>query len=114
MMTLDQVKEVYDVTSHGTISSPGKFEGECPVVVALWDLTMESGEDEIVYDGDTPVSIFVVDDELREAFPETAGTYAIALYESDQGFVMSIYYATKAELDEARARCESADEEIDD
>lgn len=106
MMTLNQVKEAYDVGPHGTITSPGKFEGECPVVVALWNLAMESGEDELIDDGDIPVSVFVIDDDLRKEFPETEGSYAVALYESDQGFVNSIWYSSKEELDAARKRVE--------
>lgn len=114
MMTLEQVKEQYTVNRQGIITSLGKFEGSHWVDVALWDLALDSA-DETIYDGEMPVSVFVVDSELATLAPEYfEGVYAVALYESDQGFVYSSPYATKAELDAARARCEASDDDNTD
>lgn len=94
------------VNEAGLIQGPCKFEGEPPVVVALWDLSLRGCDDDVIYDGDTAVSIFVVDDDMRREFPETEGFHAIAVWERSDGFVCSEFYDTKADLEAAIARCE--------
>jgi len=72
----------------GVIVTPGKFEGEPEYAPYYYDLAMENGEDELVFDSDdTPVSIFYVSDEDREMFHIKPETHAILLWVSDDGFV---------------------------
>ena len=72
------------------VVSPGKFEGEPIWLVYLWDLALESFADSTEYDGDTEVSVFEVDAEMRVYDPYTfaeSSVNVIRVWENDQGFV---------------------------
>jgi len=72
------------------IGDPGKFEGECVFVRDLWhDVVMNGMEDETVYDGDTPVSVVLLDKETRKDFELDETDYAVCLWEDSNGFVRS-------------------------
>lgn len=67
---------------------PGKFEGEPEYVEKYWGFTMDSAEDDLVYDeNDVAISIFYIDEDDIELSPELTGNYAIALWEDNNGFV---------------------------
>jgi hypothetical protein len=82
-MTRKEVLEQYDIDKNGLIQDPGKFEGEMLFAPYFYDSSLESGADETVYDGDTPIDIFVIAEEDLKEFPELKGIYAISLSESD-------------------------------
>ena len=76
----------YRVSSHsGTITQPGKFEGEMYYVPFFWNVVME-GFAEDMSDGSARVELEAED---WQKFPETRGFHYIRLYESDQGFVFA-------------------------
>ncbi len=118
MMTLSDVQKHYDVNDQGTITSPGKFEGEQAYVVALWDLVMGGCSDEDVDDNGMLVSVFTIDAELIAAWPDAfevntvRNDAAVLLWESDNGFVNSSV-VTKDELTAFYQRIESAVSEED-
>lgn len=91
------------------IRTPGKFEGEPVYVRTLWDSTMDGCEDDTLYDGDTPVSVFFVDAAMRAAFDLPAQTYAIILWESETGFVNS-RLTSRADYDQLVTDLASADD----
>lgn len=77
------------------ITTPGKFEGELSFVPKLWDMTLESMEDETLWDGDTLISIFRNCPKLWETIGEEHGLdfefEYVAMYEDSQGFVHTEY-----------------------
>lgn len=104
MMTKADVAAEYTLTDRGTVSSPGKFEGEPWYVVALWGLVLDGGAD--METGEDPsVSWFRVDSNLTDLFVsesmtaeqagDTVGAFVeaypvgsyVGLYEDSQGFV---------------------------
>ena len=97
-MNRKEILAWYDVNEHGIITSPGKFEAEMLYAVHFWDLTLESREDEIVYDGDTPLSIFHISSEDKTTFPELDGVEYISLYEDSQGFVYCLEWESEKEM----------------
>lgn len=81
-----QIEKDFEVED-GVITTPGKFEGSMVYVPAFWDLTLEGGEDEIEWDGDTLISIFHVTSEDRGIFPELQGAKTLEIWEDSFGFV---------------------------
>ena len=82
---------IYETNEHNIIISPGKFEGECRYVPYFWDKTMEGAEDETIYDGETPVSVFKIAPEDIATYPELteySDSYLL-LFEDGMGFVNS-------------------------
>jgi hypothetical protein len=101
----------------GIIVSPGKFEAEPEYVPAFWDVVLNGCADETIDDGGREVSIVLVTDEDRARWPELRDIHAVAMVESDQGFISSDAM-TATRLDEYRAGCErdarAADEAEDE
>jgi hypothetical protein len=87
-------------------SGPGKFEGEPSYVPYYWDKTMDGSEDDTIYDGDTPVSVFIVSTEDINIFPELKGTYSVLLWEDDYGFVNRMECESKEKLESLTAELE--------
>jgi hypothetical protein len=106
-MTRAEVLNSYDVIGRGSITSPGKFEGEMLYVPAMWESTMHGGGDADF--GSVQFVIFT--DEDRKEFPEIGPTYGMAMEESEQGFIYTEEYETKAEYDAAVERMENAEAE---
>jgi hypothetical protein len=109
MLTRQEVCNAYEAR-HGIIKSPGKFEGEPLWVPAFWDVGLDGCPDEDAGN----VWFFVVTDDDRAQFVELHDVYGVALEESDQGFVYSQTYATKADYDAAIAEVEAQDTEDTD
>jgi len=107
-MTKQEILEQYDVDKHGIIKDPGKFEGEMLYAPYFYDA---GGGDDTVYDGDTPIDIFIIEGEDLAEFPELKGTYAVALSESDQGFINLEHFFSKKDFDEAMEEFEESQEE---
>lgn len=71
-----------------TINTPGKFEGEPVLVRHAWRMVMDGCEDEILSPSESETySLFFWTDEERNRFGLSADDYALALWESDNGFV---------------------------
>jgi hypothetical protein len=88
------------------ITSPGKFEGETDLVEYLYSL---DATEEIFDDSDTIYSVYELDDEDRQKFPDDhADAFAIILWERSDGFVMSHYCNDEKALDAFKAECEKA------
>jgi hypothetical protein len=71
----------------GYVTAPGKFEGEPIEVLYFHDLLMNGVSGETLYDGDMPIDVFFVDEDDRLLWGLDADTYAVTLWESEQGFV---------------------------
>lgn len=101
----------YQLTDHGTIRGPGKFEGEWFPALFYYDAWNAGAADaEFDFGGDgivDAVAFFVVSDDDRRCVPELADTYGCALHNDDQGFISAAWYETKAEYDAAMDKCES-------
>lgn len=93
--------------------NPGKFEGEPEYVKAFWEVMMDGGADETIYEGDHPHEVFVLSDEDRMKYGFDEEDYALVLWESDQGFV-NHEVISKAGLNAFRTHCEKFNEENDD
>lgn len=78
----------YDISEHGTIQNPGKFEGEMHYVPELWNKALEGGSDYTLYDDlDTCYDVFIVNNEDRTLYDLSPDIYALVLHEDDNGFV---------------------------
>lgn len=89
----------YDVNEHGIITSPGKFENDMLYAVHFWDLALEFGEDETIYDGgDTSISLFHISPNDRMAFPELGKVEWLGIYEDSQGFVHVLEWESEDEM----------------
>jgi len=98
----DSIVKQYSINEHGIITDLGKFQTEMCYVPYFWEIGMNGFADE---DADG-VWFFVIDDDDRELFPDLGEAYGIALDQSEQGFVGSTVFDTKAEYLESLARCE--------
>ena len=104
----EQILKDYKVSDHGVIHSPGKFEGEMlyvPYFHARWG---EGGGDEEF----GSAVFFVITPWDVDAFPELAGTYGLALEETDQGFVNCASYDTETRYLFAVEEAEAAESEL--
>lgn len=91
-MTKDDVSaQGFNMDSHGTITTPGKFEGEPWWALELYDFIMNGGGDETLYDSDTPFEIFNVDKDMATRYDLDPSITRIACHESDQGFFCMDY-----------------------
>lgn len=97
MSTRAELEREY-ATKDGIIRNPGKFEGEPLWVPYFWVQGLDgcANLDVDGEDGSPPIWAFQVTDEDRTQFPELAKVYAVALEESDHGFVFS-WTLTEAE-----------------
>lgn len=113
---IEPMRAEYDWTSHGTIANPGKFEGETIAALYYYDCSMNgSGEDVSDYSVDGDIcgpneQLFDVDSAEREALNLSAGTFAVLLSESDQGFV-SLTELTLKEYQDLRGAIDARDTE---
>jgi hypothetical protein len=89
-MTRAEVIAQYTINQHGTITSPGKFEGTPIYAPHFWELTLDGDGDE-TYDAMLCkyVTVIKVESWDREEYPELEDDDAelIQVYEDDQGFV---------------------------
>jgi hypothetical protein len=84
---------------------PGKFQGEHPLVPHLWDLTLESSEDDIFYGvDDTMYSVFEIDEAMQQEWDTDA--VVIVLWEDNFGFVNSAWYTSEEDYEVARTETE--------
>lgn len=97
-MNRKEILAWYDVDQYGIIHSPGKFESDMLYAVHFWDLTLESGEEEMVYDGDMPISLFHISPDDKTAFPELNDIAWLGLYEDSQGFVYVLEWESEEEM----------------
>lgn len=98
-------------TAINVIREPGKFEGEPTYVPYLWDVVMDGFSDTTAYDGDTPVDILIIDSDDVAKFPDLKGIYAVAVWESEQGFVN---HRTFGAADELQDMIEALEAEYED
>ena len=112
-MNRQQIESEYDVQD-GMIRSLGKFEAE-PVYAPYFYDDMLNGCSEILdWPDETRTDLFEVDTDDRAMFPElSTETVAVALEESEQGFV-HIEELTQKQLDALRARNEREWEEAEE
>lgn len=93
------------------VTGPGKFKGEPAYVPYFYDLTMDSSQDDTIYDGDTPVFCFDVTDTDRKAFPDLADVHRVYLWESEQGFVYHRTVESAKEANELESSLSNDEEE---
>lgn len=91
-----------------TIREPGKFEGEPEYVRdVLWPMVLDGASDETLYDGDSAIEFFFVDDNLRREYELSANTAVLAVWERTDGFVMH-RAMSQQEFDRVKRAIESA------
>jgi len=114
------IHEMYDVSLHGIVTSPGKFEGEPWWVASMW-YELSRWEDDRIYAeaNGTVFTVCKIDSELLAAYPGIQAwqglpprparppadepTY-IVLWEDNQGFVTAVELTTE-QLDKLRNKC---------
>jgi len=76
------------------IVSPGKFEGEHPVIPELWDKALNGCADDETFEGNILYSLFSIGKEETKKYPDLIELEVcyIRLWETDFGFVMSEFY----------------------
>ncbi len=89
------VDEGWELSPHGTVRNPGKFEGQRWQTVCFWEKVMDSqADDEIFDEGDTLMSVFHLDDTERELYGFDKEDEVAVLSEDEYGFVsMSLWTA---------------------
>ncbi len=105
------INEGYALSEWGTITDPGKFE-DCPwAAVIFHDVTMNGASDEELWNTNGElVDVFYIKDQTeRDAYDLDENTYAVTVYQSDQGFV---YFSEWTE-DAYKALVKSFEEEIE-
>ncbi len=84
-MTRKDILAEYEV-EHGTIRTPGKFQGEALYVPYFWDAFLNGCADR---DNGQVLGFDVTDDDKKE-FPELRKRRTVKLVETDQGFVLEL------------------------
>ena len=71
------------------IERPGAFEGEPRYVPFYWDLSLDSCSDAQYYLADRHYTLFLINEDDIEEWPELADGYALELSSDDSGFIWS-------------------------
>jgi hypothetical protein len=84
-----------------TVSFPGKFEGEGRYSPYFYNAIMDGGIGEEFYfgEGEPIYTLYVLESEDKEIFPELKDVYGVCLWESEQGFFNCIILDTKEDYD---------------
>jgi hypothetical protein len=85
---------------------PGKFEGEINLTEKLYELSLDSGQDEEISDEGFGHYMLFVDLDKDAELGDLEGTKAGILHTSDQGFVSGFYFDTVREARERWAELE--------
>jgi hypothetical protein len=72
------------------IEEPGKFEGEAMYTPYFYDLALDGGSDETIHIDNCAYDIFEISKDDIDRYPELDGIDRVAIYERDDGFVMSM------------------------
>jgi len=114
-MTRDELLDTYDVDSRGVIQSPGKFEGEPLYVPHYWDMSGDGSCDMLTWSDGSTVYVVTLDATDYAEWPELTGVHALAMQESESGFVSCATHTAES-LAELEADCESdeSDDESED
>lgn len=83
-MTREQILSDYNVSDHGIIQNPGKFESEMLYAPYFYDSMLNGGGDETLSDNS---ELFELSDDDHALFPELGSDAFLVLTISDSGFV---------------------------
>ena len=100
MTTITDYREAFETDTNDVITSPGKFEGEHLSIAYFWECAME-GDTITAWDGTTPIFFFPITTSDLELFPDLKDRYGLALYETESGFVNSVWFESLTEYNEA-------------
>lgn len=89
---------------------PGKFEKE-PIWVPYFFELLDSPHDDYQVSEGEYASLFVVDDDDREVFPELQESYAVCIWTDSQGFVYGEALASQEAYEEKKEYLGKAQEE---
>lgn len=90
------------------VAGPGKFEGEPAYVPYFYEFGLNTQCDYEAYDAlETYYQAFKVRENDTSIFPELVGTYAVVLWESDNGFVNSASFDSEEDFDKAWSEIEN-------
>jgi hypothetical protein len=92
VLTREEVAEGWQVSQHGTISSPGKYEGQPAYVPAFWDVASEADRGEELPGGGYWVE-FKLSPVDTSDWPELAGRATLRLAELEDGSVYEVDWA---------------------
>ena len=98
--TIIDYREQFEVDETDTITSPSKFEGEHLSIAYFWDCALE-GDAVTVWDGVTVIHFFPITPSDLELFPDLKDRYGVALYETESGFVNSVWFESRTAYNEA-------------
>ena len=92
------------------ITTPGKFQGERRYVPTLWSVVLDGGADETIDRGEdeSPIAIIILTDEDRQAMG--CADYAVALWETSDGFIRSRWFKSADAVDRAFAAADDRGE----
>ena len=90
-MTRQEIVDTYTITERGTISNPGKFEGEMLYVPFFYDLFLAGFSDrERDLDPDESIIGFDLCDADRDRFPELENKRTVNLHLRSDGSVIEV------------------------
>lgn len=109
IITRREIEESYDTYPDNpiVIKDPGQFEGQCLWAPYFWEYYLNGFSDEDL----AGVLLFVISEEDKAEWPELAEDFAIALEQSDSGFVYCTVIETEAEYNRLVAKLEREEEE---
>jgi len=94
-----ELRELYNTDEHDIVRNPGKFEGEWLPTVYYWDLVLRrEHEDCLILECGLEVSVFAVNEDDLDLFPDLARLSSVAVWLDDSGFVLGKYYTSAHEL----------------
>jgi hypothetical protein len=83
------------------VKGPGKFEGEQRYSPYFYDAIMDGGIGEDFYfgEGKPEYTLYILEKEDKDIFPELENVYGVCLWESEQGFFNCIPLDSKEDYD---------------
>lgn len=114
-MTKQETEEIRKAGEED-VKFPGKFEGEGRYSPYFYNAIMDGGIGEDFYFGEgMPVyTLYVLESEDKEIFPELKDVYGVCLWESEQGFFNCVCLDTeedfRAEEENLRKQQEDAED----
>lgn len=95
----EEIEDRFITNEIGSITTPGKYEGEPLYVPYLWEEYVLYGfAEETITAGRESVEIVEITDDIVEEFPELEGVEYVSLAQSNQGFVSAEELENESDL----------------
>lgn len=106
-----RLEKEWTVDERGLITNPGHLEREPLYVAWMVEMLGESAYDDLVYEGDTELNAFFVDEEIREAFPELNDVEVVVVY-SDSAYFYHHTTMSRQDYEARKERIENEDSSL--